>query len=164
MRQPTILDNRPVGNPVGMTGRRLEVLFWRVTMDEPNLRLRVGMVNGMSMMLRDFILASHAAACAVATEAEKQGGVLLIDMGAGTTDWILYYKEHILCAGSTRRSGRTGTAGSATSSSTAGPSPRSARCATRRRWISSARTCCGSSTRSSPTTRRSWTSTCCPPA
>ncbi|MEY2750650.1 MAG: hypothetical protein RLZZ550_621 [Verrucomicrobiota bacterium] len=100
MRQPTILDNRPVGNPVGMTGRRLEVLFWRVTMDEPNLRLRVGMVNGMSMMLRDFILASHAAACAVATDAEKQGGVLLIDMGAGTTDWILYYKEHILCAGS----------------------------------------------------------------
>ena len=100
MRQPTILDNRPVVNPVGMTGRRLEVLFWRVTMDEANLRLRVGMVNAMSMMLRDFILASHAAACAVATEAEKQGGVLLIDMGAGTTDWILYYKEHILCAGS----------------------------------------------------------------
>ena len=100
MRQPTILDNRPVVNAVGMTGRRLEVLFWRVTMDEGNLRLRVGMVNAMSMMLRDFILASHAAACAVATETEKQGGVLLVDMGAGTTDWILYYKEHILCAGS----------------------------------------------------------------
>lgn len=63
------------------------------------MRMRVGMVNGMSIKVRDFILASHAAACATASDADKQG-VLVIDMGAGTTDWILYYKEHILCAGS----------------------------------------------------------------
>ena len=100
MRQPTTLDSRPVANPVGMTGKRLEVNFWRVTMEEGNMRMRVAMVNGMSVRVRDFILASHAAACATATDADKQGGVLVIDMGAGTTDWILYYKEHILCAGS----------------------------------------------------------------
>ena len=100
MRQPTILDGRAVSNPVGMAGRRLEVSFWRVTMEEGNMRMRVGMVNGMSIRVRDFILASHAAACATAGEADKQGGVLVIDIGAGTTDWILYYKEHILCAGS----------------------------------------------------------------
>lgn len=100
MRQPTILDGRAVGNPVGMAGRRLEVNFWRVTMEEGNVRMRVGMINGMSIRVRDFVLAAHAAACAVATETDKQGGVLVIDMGAGTTDWILYYKEHILCAGS----------------------------------------------------------------
>lgn len=99
MRQPTLLDSRPVGNPVGMTGKRLEVTFWRVTMEEGNMRMRVGMVNGMSIKVRDFILAAHAAACATASDADKQG-VLVIDMGAGTTDWILYYKEHILCAGS----------------------------------------------------------------
>jgi len=99
MRQPTMLDNRPVSNPVGMAGKRLEVNFWRVTMEEGNMRMRVGMVNGMSIKVRDFILASHAAACATASDADKQG-VLVIDMGAGTTDWILYYKEHILCAGS----------------------------------------------------------------
>ncbi len=100
MRQPTMLDNRAVGNAVGMTGKRLEVNFWRVTMEEGNMRMRVGMVNGLSIRVRDFILASHAAACATASDADKQGGVLVIDMGAGTTDWILYYKEHILCAGS----------------------------------------------------------------
>jgi cell division protein FtsA len=99
MRQPTMLDNRPVSNPVGMAGKRLEVNFWRVTMEEGNMRMRVGMVNGMSIKVRDFILAAHAAACATASDADKQG-VLVIDMGAGTTDWILYYKEHILCAGS----------------------------------------------------------------
>jgi cell division protein FtsA len=58
------------------------------------------MVNGMSMHVREFILASHAAACAVVNDSERQGGVLVIDVGAGTTDWILYYKGHILCAGS----------------------------------------------------------------
>ncbi len=100
MRQPTMLDGRAVSNPVGMAGKRLEVNFWRVTMEEGNMRMRVGMVNGMSIRVRDFILAAHAAACATASDADKQGGVLVIDMGAGTTDWILYYKEHILCAGS----------------------------------------------------------------
>jgi len=100
MRQPTTLDGRAVANPVGMAGKRLEVSFWRVTMEEGNMRMRVGMVNGLSIRVRDFILASHAAACSVASDADKQGGVLVIDMGAGTTDWILYYKEHILCAGS----------------------------------------------------------------
>ena len=99
MRQPTLLDGRPVTNATGMTGRRLEVTFWRVTMEEGNMRMRVGMVNGLSIKVRDFILAAHAAACATAGDADKQG-VLVIDMGAGTTDWILYYKEHILCAGS----------------------------------------------------------------
>ena len=49
-----------------MTGKRLEVNFWRVTMEEGNMRMRVGMVNGLSIRVRDFILASHAAACATA--------------------------------------------------------------------------------------------------
>ena len=100
MRQPTMLDNRPVSNPVGMAGKRLEVNFWRVTMEEGNVRFRVNMINAMSIHVRDFILASHAAACALISEAEKQGGVLVVDFGAGTTDWILYFKGHILCAGS----------------------------------------------------------------
>ena len=56
MRQPTMLDNKPVGNPVGMTGKRLEVNFWRVTMEEGNMRMRVGMINGLSIRVRDFIL------------------------------------------------------------------------------------------------------------
>ncbi len=99
MRQPTTIDGRAVANPVGMAGKRLEVHFWRVTMEEGNMRMRVGMVNGMSIKVQDFILASHAAACATASDSDKQG-VLVVDMGAGTTDWILYYKEHILCAGS----------------------------------------------------------------
>ncbi len=100
MRQPTMLDGKTVTNPVGMQGKRLEVNFWRVTMEEGNVRFRVNMLNAMSITVRDFILAAHAAACGVVSEAEKQSGVLVVDCGAGTTDWILYYKEHILCAGS----------------------------------------------------------------
>ncbi|MEY4033298.1 MAG: hypothetical protein RL492_492 [Verrucomicrobiota bacterium] len=100
MRQPTMLDGKSVENPVGLQGKRLEVNFWRVTMEEGNVRFRVNMINAMSIHVRDFILASHAAACALISEAEKQGGVLVVDFGAGTTDWILYFKGHILCAGS----------------------------------------------------------------
>ncbi|MFZ9201922.1 MAG: cell division protein FtsA [Opitutales bacterium] len=100
MRQPTLLDGKQVGNPVGMTGERLEVNFWRVTHEEGTLRQRVGMLNGMSLHCRDFLLGSHAAGCSVVTDAEKRTGCLVIDFGAGTTSWILYYREHILCAGS----------------------------------------------------------------
>lgn len=100
MRQPTLLDGKQVGNPVGMTGERLEVNFWRVTHEEGTLRQRVGMLNGMSLHCRDFLLGSHAAGCSVVTDAEKRTGCLVVDFGAGTTSWILYYREHILCAGS----------------------------------------------------------------
>lgn len=99
MRQPTLLDGKQVGNPVGMVGERLEVNFWRVTHEEGTLRQRIGMINGMSLHCRDFLLGSHAAGCSVVTEAEKRTGCLVIDFGAGTTSWILYYREHILCAG-----------------------------------------------------------------
>ncbi len=99
MRQPTTVDTKVVTNPIGMTGQRVEVGFWRVTMNQDNLKMRVGMINSMSIRVHDFILASHAAACAVATDADKTGGVLVVDIGAGTTNWILYFKEHILCAG-----------------------------------------------------------------
>lgn len=99
MRQPTLLDGKQVGNPVGMAGERLEVNFWRVTHEEATLRQRVGMINGMGLFCREFLLGSHAASCSVVTEAEKRTGCVVIDFGAGTTSWILYYREHILCAG-----------------------------------------------------------------
>jgi cell division protein FtsA len=100
MRQPTMLDGKIVENPVGLQGKRLEVNFWRVTMEEGNVRFRVNMINAMSIHVRDFILGAHASACALIGEPEKQGGALVVDCGAGTTDWILYFKGHILCAGS----------------------------------------------------------------
>lgn len=100
MGQPILLDGKQVTNPVGLQGKRLEVNFWRITMEETHMRLRTSMMNGMSALILDVILASHAAGCAVVTETEKQGGVLVIDVGAGTTDWILYFKGYILCTGS----------------------------------------------------------------
>lgn len=99
MAQPTQLDGRQVANPVGMGGERLEMSFWRVTHEENSLRQRIGMLNGMSLNLRDFLLGSHASACAVAGEGDKRTGCLVIDLGAGTTSWILHYRDHILCAG-----------------------------------------------------------------
>jgi len=99
MAQPTLLDGAAVANPVGMVGERLEVSFWRVTHEEASLRQRVGMINGMSLGLRDFLLGSHSASCAVAAEGDKRTGCLVVDCGAGTTSWILHYRDHILCAG-----------------------------------------------------------------
>lgn len=99
MAQPTLLDGTAVANPVGMTGEKVEVNFWRVTHEEASLRQRVGMLNGMSLKMRDFLLGSHAAACAVAAEGDKRTGCLVVDCGAGTTSWILHYRDHILCAG-----------------------------------------------------------------
>jgi len=99
MRQPTLLDGKQVGNPIGMVGERLEVNFWRVTHEDSTLRQRVGMINGMALQLRDFLLGSHAAGCSVVSDAEKRTGCVVIDFGAGTTNWIFYYREHILCAG-----------------------------------------------------------------
>lgn len=99
MAQPTLLDGRQVANPVGMAGERLETSFWRVTHEEGSLRQRIGMLNGMSLEISEFLLGSHASACAVAGEGDKRTGCLVLDLGAGTTSWILHYRGHILCAG-----------------------------------------------------------------
>jgi cell division protein FtsA len=94
------LDGRPVGDPVGQLGEKLELGFWTVTGDESHLSNAIHLVNGYNgLEVKDIIVSSVAAANVVTPEMDKKIGALVLDIGAGSTDYALYRDGHIVKTG-----------------------------------------------------------------
>jgi cell division protein FtsA len=85
-----MLDGRPVGDPVGMQGEQLEVGYWHIHGDERLVADHLHVINGFGLRVEDMIVSSIASAGMVTSDAEKQSGVLVLDIGSGTTDYALY--------------------------------------------------------------------------
>ncbi|MDH5681648.1 MAG: cell division protein FtsA [Spirochaetota bacterium] len=84
-----------VKDPVGMSGVRLEVDTHIVTGSHTAIQNITKSINKAGFNVQDFVLASLASAEAVLTEDEKEIGVLLVDIGGGTTDAILFVNGSI---------------------------------------------------------------------
>ncbi len=84
-----------VKDPVGMSGVRLEVDAHIVTGGATALQNITKSVNRAGFNVEDFVLSSLASAEAVLSEDEKEVGVILIDIGGGTTDTILFVNGSI---------------------------------------------------------------------
>ncbi len=83
-------DQDGIADPVGMTGSRLEVNVHIVTGGSAVLQNIVTCVNRAGVNVRESVLEQLAASEAVLTDDEKQLGVALLDIGAGTTDIAIY--------------------------------------------------------------------------
>ncbi|MGC8771736.1 MAG: cell division protein FtsA [Brevinematia bacterium] len=98
--QEFIVDSQAgVKNPVGMSGIRLEAVVNIITAAASSINNVVKSVNRAGYETLDIILEPLAAAQAVLTEEEKELGVALLDIGGGTTDYIIFEN------GSTRKTG-----------------------------------------------------------
>jgi len=75
-----------------MTGSRLEVNVHIVTTGSAALQNLITCVNRASVNVRESVLEQLAACEAVLSDDEKQLGVALLDIGAGTTDIAIYEK------------------------------------------------------------------------
>ncbi len=91
-QQFTVDDDGGLRNPVGMTGRRLEARVHLVTSATASTKNIISTVRHAGCQVKDFVLEPIASAQSVLTEEEKQIGVGLIDIGAGTTDAIVMSK------------------------------------------------------------------------
>jgi len=90
--QDYIVDNEMgVKNPVGMSGRRLEGNFHIVLGRIASVKNIEKCIRRVSLQLNDFILEPLASAQSVLTEEEKEAGVVLVDIGGGTTDVAIFY-------------------------------------------------------------------------
>jgi len=89
-------DQEGIRNPVGMHGFRLEVETHIVTAEITCVQNLTKCIRGLGIDIDDLILESLASAEATLTEEERQSGVLLADIGGGTTD-IAVFKEDTLC-------------------------------------------------------------------
>jgi len=79
-----------IKDPVGMHGVRLEVNAHIVTAATPNLRNLDMALEKAEVSASHHTVSSLAAAEAVLTRQQKEAGTLLLDIGAGTTNMIIF--------------------------------------------------------------------------
>lgn len=85
-----LLDGKPVENPLARQGSHLEVQYWHVVADEKKVRDPIMVINGFGLDVNDIVVSSLASGSLLATDEEKRQGVLVVDIGKGTTDYVLY--------------------------------------------------------------------------
>jgi len=81
-----------VKNPVGMYGFRLDVETHVITAATTSVQNLVKCIRGIGIDIEDLILEPLASGEAVLTEDEKEVGIILADIGGGTTD-IAVFKD-----------------------------------------------------------------------
>ena len=88
--QEFVIDNHEVKEPVGMSGSRLEVKVHIVTGAQSAAENILKCVRRCGLEVEGLVLNPSASAAAALTADEKDLGVALVDIGAGTTDVQIY--------------------------------------------------------------------------
>ncbi|HEV8440598.1 MAG TPA: cell division protein FtsA [Methylomirabilota bacterium] len=83
-------DQDGVKEPLGMSGVRLEVEVHLVTGATTSVRNVVRSVNRAGLQVQDIVLEPLASSEAILSAEEKELGILLVDLGGGTTDVALF--------------------------------------------------------------------------
>ncbi len=84
-----------IRDPVGMIGTRLETEMYLVTIGSaPAMNLRKS-IERAGYSTKELVLEPLASALAVLTEEEKELGVVLVELGAGTTDLAIFHEGKI---------------------------------------------------------------------
>ncbi len=91
IRQHFLVDGQDgVKNPVGMLGARLEVDVHVIHGHLNRLQNAIRVVKGMQLEVEEVVFSGLASSLAVLTPTEKELGALVIDMGGGTTNYVVY--------------------------------------------------------------------------
>jgi cell division protein FtsA len=83
-------DQKGIRDPLNIIGVRLEAEVHIITCSVTSAQNLIKCVNRAGFRVNDLILQSLAAGQAVLTEEEKELGVVLIDLGGGTTEVVVY--------------------------------------------------------------------------
>ena len=84
-----------IRDPVGMIGTRLETEMYLVTIGSaPAMNLRKS-IERAGLKVKDLVLEPLASALAVLSDEEKELGVALIELGAGSTDLAVFHEGKI---------------------------------------------------------------------
>ena len=92
-------------NPVGMLGQKLEADFHIIHGVRTRIQNTIRCVKELPLEVEDVVFNPLASAQVVLTQQQKNMGALVIDMGGGTTDYILYVD------GAVKQSGTLGIGG-----------------------------------------------------
>jgi cell division protein FtsA len=93
-------DNAGVFNPIGMVGHKLSLSILGIHGSHTHIGTVERTVERAQVDVKDIVFGGLASALGVLTPDQKRNGVVVIDLGAGTTDYIAYGDGVICCAGS----------------------------------------------------------------
>lgn len=89
-----------IADPVGMVGMKLEVEAIVVDGSRPALANLIKCCEFAGIEIDDWTAAPLAAAEVLLAEKQRELGVILLDLGAGTSDFVIFEEGHILDVGS----------------------------------------------------------------
>ncbi len=90
-RQHFHVDGQPgVANPVGMLGARLEVDMHVVHGHRNRLQNAIRLVKGLQLDVDGIVFNGRASAMAVLKSEQREMGAVVIDLGAGITEYVVY--------------------------------------------------------------------------
>ncbi|SEM99911.1 cell division protein FtsA [bacterium A37T11] len=91
--QEFTIDNEPgIKDPIGMAGRRMEANFHIISGHVSAVKNIKKCVEHARLEAQELILEPLASSEAVLDEAEKDAGVVLVDIGGGTTDVAIFHE------------------------------------------------------------------------
>src|SRR3989454_6082095 len=91
IRQHFLIDGQDgITNPVGMLGARVEVDVHVVHGTLNRLQNAIRTIKGLQLEVDDIVFNGLAASLSVLSNEQKELGSLVIDMGGGTTDYVVY--------------------------------------------------------------------------
>lgn len=91
VRQHFFVDGQDgVTNPVGMLGARLEVDMHVIHGNANRIQNAIRLVRATSLEVDDVVFNGIASSLALLTNEQKELGALVIDLGGGTTEYVVY--------------------------------------------------------------------------
>ena len=90
LRRPFMLDGRAVANPELLSGRELEVGYWFIYGSTRKISAAIQIFRDLGLRVDDLILSGLASGAMITTVEDRRTGALVLDIGAGTTDFALY--------------------------------------------------------------------------
>lgn len=95
-----VVDNQNgIKYPIGMTGQRLEVETHIITASTSSWKNLRKCVEQLALNVVDIVFTGWASTLSVLTETEKELGVALLDIGAGTTSVSIFHEGAIVFSG-----------------------------------------------------------------
>ena len=82
-----------------MIGNKLDLGYWAIDGEEKAMRTSIHVISNYNIDIADLIVSSIASATLVAGPDLRKAGTLVIDLGAGVTDFVLYRQGFVASSG-----------------------------------------------------------------
>jgi cell division protein FtsA len=92
-------DGSTTDNPVGLASKQLTAHFHQVYGLATRLQTTIRCVKELSIDVKNYALSSYATAQAVLSRNQKQLGAIVINLGGGVSDYIVYQKGAVVHTG-----------------------------------------------------------------